>query len=73
MDAQELQHIDYLAATRLSQIGFYRYKREKNNVMTNQIVKVARQSLHDFIDRTEARELILRRLVTCAPLSAALQ
>jgi hypothetical protein len=73
MNAEELQHIDYLAATRLTEIGYRRYLKEKTKLLGSQPAKEARQAIKQFIDRWEARELTIAHMVRCAPLYTKLQ
>jgi hypothetical protein len=73
MNAEELQHIDYLAATRLTEIGYRRYLKQKAKLLGSQPAKEARQAIKQFIDRWEAREMTISHMINCAPMYKALQ
>lgn len=73
MNSEEVQHYDYLAATRLSELGYRRYLRAKTNAFTHQQAQVVRATLKNFIARWEARELKLACMVHCAPMLNPIQ
>lgn len=62
----EPTNLEYLAAVRLSEIGYQRYIRMADS-------GASESELREFIDRSEARELTLSHMVNCAPLYNALQ
>lgn len=71
MNAEEVQHYDHMAATRLSEIGYRRYLKAKSTSFTHQQAQVVRTTLKEFIDRWEARELQVSLMVRCAPMYAS--
>lgn len=73
MNSEELQHYDYLAATRLSHVGYRRYLRFKIQALTHQQVQNARNNIREFIEKWEAREYRIAHMINCAPLYKALQ
>lgn len=73
MDANELNRMDYLAAVRLSEIGYRRYEKVRGSLLAGKKVNEARKALAEWIDAWEARELRLSLMVRCAPLNNPLQ
>lgn len=73
MDANELNRMDYLAAVRLSDVGYRRYERERAKVLQHMKISEARKALETWINAWEARELRLSLMVRCAPLNNPLQ
>ena len=73
MTSEEVQHYDYMAATRLSEVGYRRYLRAKSAAFTHQQVKVVRKALKEFIDRWDARDMKIAMMVHCAPMRSALE
>lgn len=62
----DLSNLEYLAGVRLSELGYQRYIRMASS-------GAAPESLREYIDRAEARELTLSCMVRCAPMRSALQ
>lgn len=73
MDANELNRMDYLAAVRLSEIGYRRYEKERAKLLQHMKISDARKALENWINAWEARELRLSMMVRCAPMSNPLQ
>lgn len=73
MDANELNRMDYLAAVRLSEIGYRRYEKERGRLLKFMKIQDARKALAEFIDRWEARERTLSMMVRVAPMREVLQ
>lgn len=73
MDANELNRMDYLAAVRLSEIGYQRYERERAKALQHMKVEEARKHLQSWIDAWEARELRLQMMIRTAPMREVLQ
>lgn len=73
MDANELNRMDYLAAVRLSEIGFRRYEKERARALQNLKISEARKTLAEWIDRWEARERTLSMMVRVAPMREVLR
>lgn len=73
MNAEEVQNYMYLAASRLSEIGYQRYMRFQAECMRTQSASKARELMRAFIDRQESREMALSIMVRCAPMRNPLQ
>jgi hypothetical protein len=73
MNAEEQQHYNYMAATRLSEIGYRRYLNFMRKCCQTKPANEIRGLIKDFIDKLEARELTLAMLVRCAPVYKPLQ
>lgn len=73
MNAEEVQNYMYLAASRLSEIGYHRYMKYQAECIRTQPVQKARKLMMAFLDRLEARELALSVMIKCAPMRNPLQ
>lgn len=73
MNAEEQQHYAYLAATRLSEIGYRRYVKFAKHAFKTRPANEVRKMLKEWIDRWEAREHRLAMMVRCAPIYNPIQ
>lgn len=73
MNSEEQQHYAYLAATRLSEIGYRRYLKFAAKAFQTKPANEVRKLLKDCIDSIEAREFKLSLMIRCAPLMNPLQ
>lgn len=70
MTAEEQQHYNWLAATRLSEIGYRRYLKFMRNACKTRPANEVRGMLKEYIDKWEAREYRIAHMINCAPMYA---
>lgn len=73
MNAEEQQHYNYLAATRLSEVGYRRYLKFMRKCCQTKPANEVRGMLKEYIDKWEAREYRLSVMINSAPLYTQMQ